>query len=657
MGKDSALSWAESHGAQSRGVWSYGSESQGWTCTPQGTYGPFRGGQDSIFQKGGCLLPTGSGLQQTSKAVFSWERGLLPPPLTQCPVSFGTRNSHQDLQQAVDSLLLKGAVETVDKPSSLWYYSQLFLVPKKTGDLILAIDLSQFNSHLNIPHFKMETQASIRSAICQGEWAVSVDIRDAYLHVPMSRDVRRYLRLKVNRHVYQFTCLPFGLATSPREFTKLLRPVVTLLRLKGIRLHVYLDDWLICASSPAQAQLHANLVIRVLQHLGWIINFDKSELQPSQTFDFIGMQFNTRTHTVVPLPKMPVKVSNTLDHWRSWPWVTAWDLHRLLGILNIMATLMPKGRMRLRPIQWWAKEAWCQEGLWSDLVLVTPSVLYQVAWWASPAVLQGVQLSTRESGVDTLHRHLMSWMGCTAWRGLSPRVLVGGPAPMPHQCARVGSCPLRSQGLLSIPPTPCGASAVWQRRGHCVHSEGRRDAIVQVDQACDLPPEILRPDEYQLGSSVPSRISQHPSRRSVACGTDPADRVVDPLAAAGSGVHLVGHTMYRFVCDLREQEATNIRITIPGREGQIRGRHVSSVDGMGMVYALPPFRMLPAVLSKIQTSCDLSVILIAPWTLSASWMPDQLQMCREAPMPLAQEELPLLEQEVLLPDGDSEGRH
>ena len=44
---------------------------------------------------------------------------------------------------------------------------------------------------------------------------------------------------------------------------------------------------------------------------------------------------------------------------------------------------------------------------------------------------------------------------------------------MPHQCARVGSCPLPSQGLLSIPPTPCGASAVWQRRGHCGRKAGR----------------------------------------------------------------------------------------------------------------------------------------------------------------------------------------
>ena len=65
----------------------------------------------------------------------------------------------------------------------------------------------------------------------------------------------------------------------------------------------------------------------------------------------------------------------------------------------------------------------------------------------------------------------------------------------------------------------------------------------------------------------------------VACGTDPADRVVDPSATAGSGFHQVGDTVDRFVCDLRKQEAADIRITIPGHKGQIRGCHVSSVDG------------------------------------------------------------------------------
>ena len=87
----------------------------------------------------------------------------------------------------------------------------------------------------------METQGSVRAAIRSQEWTVSIDIRDAYLRVPMHKAVRKYLRFVVNKQIYQFTCLPFGLATSPREFTKLLRPVVALLRQRGVRLHVYLD--------------------------------------------------------------------------------------------------------------------------------------------------------------------------------------------------------------------------------------------------------------------------------------------------------------------------------------------------------------------------------------------------------------------------------
>ena len=63
--------------------------------------------------------------------------------------------------------------------------------------------------------------------------------------------------------------------------------------------------------------------------------------------------------------------------------------------------------------------------------------------------------------------------------------------------------------------------------------------------------------------------------------------MVDPSAAAGSGVHQVGDTLDRFVCDLRKQEAADIRITIPRHEGQIRGRHVSSVDGNGNGVSLP----------------------------------------------------------------------
>ena len=245
------------------------------------------------------------------------------PLLSRTPLSFSTRNMPEDLQTAVDTLLSKGAVEPVYKPETQGFFSRLFLVPKKTGELRPVIDLSGLNDHLVVPQFKMETASSAWSAIREYEWTVSIDIQDAYLHVPMARPVRKYLRFMVNGRVYQFVCLPFGLATSPREFTKLLRPVVQLLRLQGIKLHVYLDDWLIRDLSPLRARTHADLVLRVLQYLGWVINFSKFDLVPSQQFEFIGMQFDTCAYTVAPLPKMRVKIQTVLDHWRCCPMVTA----------------------------------------------------------------------------------------------------------------------------------------------------------------------------------------------------------------------------------------------------------------------------------------------------------------------------------------------
>ena len=100
------------------------------------------------------------------------------PQLTHQSISFRTRYSRQDLQQAVDALLIKGAIERVVNVRSLGFYSRLFLVPKKTGDLRPVIDLSTLNHHMVVPHFKMETQGSVRSAIRSQEWAVSIDIRD-----------------------------------------------------------------------------------------------------------------------------------------------------------------------------------------------------------------------------------------------------------------------------------------------------------------------------------------------------------------------------------------------------------------------------------------------------------------------------------------------
>ncbi|VDI56241.1 Hypothetical predicted protein [Mytilus galloprovincialis] len=67
-----------------------------------------------------------------------------------------------------------------------------------------VLDLSVLNQYLVVPHFKMETNRSIRSTIHLGIWTTSLDLMDAYFHIPISHKFRHFLRLVWADKVYSF---------------------------------------------------------------------------------------------------------------------------------------------------------------------------------------------------------------------------------------------------------------------------------------------------------------------------------------------------------------------------------------------------------------------------------------------------------------------
>ena len=98
---------------------------------------------------------------------------------------------------------------------SLGFYSRLFLVPKPHQRWRPVIDLKRLNTFLHVEKFKMETPESIRTSLIPGEWVSSIDLSDAYLHFPIYPNSIKYLRFCHRSQVFQFTSLPFGLATAP----------------------------------------------------------------------------------------------------------------------------------------------------------------------------------------------------------------------------------------------------------------------------------------------------------------------------------------------------------------------------------------------------------------------------------------------------------
>ena len=127
-----------------------------------------------------------------------------------------------------------------------------------------------------------------------GDFLTKIDLKDAYLSVLIWPPHQKFLRFEWKNEMWNFQCLPFGLARAPRTFTKiLLKPAVGHLRKMGIRLIIYLDDILIMDESKALAQKHTAVVASLLTSLGFVISNEKSMFAPTQEIQFWGFRVDS----------------------------------------------------------------------------------------------------------------------------------------------------------------------------------------------------------------------------------------------------------------------------------------------------------------------------------------------------------------------------
>jgi hypothetical protein len=308
------------------------------------------------------------------------------------------------------------------------------------------------------PTFKMETPSFIRESIKPLHWGVSLDLEDAYFHVPIHPNYRKYLRFAFQGQVYQFRSMPFGLATAPRVFTKLMSAVGSHLRVHGIILLQYFDDWLLHQLDRQLLLYNLEFSWKELLSLGLLLNADKSDLIPSQDFTFVGMNFLTHINRV------RVSIQRISDLLMKVNWVlsqshiTAQEFLSLNGILSSVADFVQLGRLFLRPLQHYLSACW----KWSPGNLLTqipilPSLRSHLQWWLDE---ETVGRSTPSSSTTVI----ISNNGCEQGRvGCSPgtsqsdnfRVVVSSGISPSYQQSRnassISSCisfPITSSRLL-----------------------------------------------------------------------------------------------------------------------------------------------------------------------------------------------------------------
>ena len=76
-------------------------------------------------------------------------------------------------------------------------------------------------------------------------------------------------------------------------FTKLLKPVISLLQSRGIRIVIYLDDMLILDQSPDRVATAFHSIVKMLTQLGFLIKQEKCSQVPTQRIEFLGSLINS----------------------------------------------------------------------------------------------------------------------------------------------------------------------------------------------------------------------------------------------------------------------------------------------------------------------------------------------------------------------------
>jgi len=319
-----------------------------------------------------------------------------------------TNKEYDFLSTEIRDLEIKGAIERVPGNVKPHCVSPIKCVPKKSGKLRLITDLRGLNAYVDAPKFSNEGINTVSELVQKGDRFIKTDLKDGFQHIPIHQSCRTYLGFQFRGIYYVWCVLPFGLTCSPYYFHKCLRPIVTFLREQGIRVVLYVDDCLVIAPLSCITD-HKDFVIQTFEDLGFVINYEKSVLDPSTKIEFIGHLISSEGQdgepwifaTSAKLRKLRKDIGRALDKGR----IQARFLAKITGQAIYVSKAILPGKLKLRSLYALLRT----KTSWSDILFIDECAKEDLHWWlsairewnGSPLKSQPIQMQISTDASDT----------------------------------------------------------------------------------------------------------------------------------------------------------------------------------------------------------------------------------------------------------------
>ena len=212
-------------------------------------------------------------------------------------------------------MIKKGIIEKVSHEKHE-IISNIFSIPKKGGThrVRVILNLKDFNRNVSYHHFKMDSVNTILKLLDKDCFMASLDLKDACYSIPIRKSDRKYLRFYWQDNLYQYTCLPNGLSSGPRKFTKIMKPALSTLHIRGHIVSGHLDDFYLQGKTQHDCSLNLIDTIKLFTKLGLLlVHFDKCTFLPSKETVILGFVINSKTMTVKLTPEKAQALQSECD--------------------------------------------------------------------------------------------------------------------------------------------------------------------------------------------------------------------------------------------------------------------------------------------------------------------------------------------------------
>ena len=169
--------------------------------------------------------------------------------------------------EVLHALIQKNAVEKVKTQMSPAFFNRLFLVPKCNNKWRPILDLRSLNEYLKSREIQNGDTREHKDFLAERRMG-NVHRFQGYFYISINPQSRKYLRFHIQGQSNQYKALLFSLSTILMEFTMLVKDVKLMAHNQSMRMHQYLDDWLVRATFHQACLQHTMTLVALCQDLG-----------------------------------------------------------------------------------------------------------------------------------------------------------------------------------------------------------------------------------------------------------------------------------------------------------------------------------------------------------------------------------------------------